>query len=135
MDDEQNTIDEQRDHVADQRKANEAVQRSLQVSQSSAKELQAYLDRPENQARVRRLMELDQEIDHQNQENRSAEKACVRLETELENSAEAITRRKENLLNATIDEQDQSAISGRTLSWASPGWMKRWTWKSAPGRR
>lgn len=106
MDDEQNTIDEQRDHVADQRKANEAVQRSLQVSQSSAKELQAYLDRPENQARVRRLMELDQEIDHQNQENRSAEKACVRLETELENSAEAITRRKENLLNATIDEQD-----------------------------
>ena len=106
MDDEQNTIDEQRNHVADQRKANETVQRSLQVSQSSAKELQAYLDRPENQARVRRLMELDQEIDHQNQENRSAEKACVRLETELENSAEAITRRKENLLNATIDEQD-----------------------------
>ena len=64
------------------------------------------MDRPENQARVRRLAELDQEIDHQDQENRSAEKECVRLETELENSAETIARRKENLLNATIDEQD-----------------------------
>ncbi len=104
--DEQNTIDEQRDQAADQKKANDAVQRSLQVGRSSAEELQAYLDRPENQARVRRLAELDQEIDHQDQENRSAEKECVRLETELENSAETIARRKENLLNATIDEQD-----------------------------
>lgn len=104
--DEQNTIDEQRDQTADQRKDNEAVQRSLQVSRSSAEELQAYLDRPENQARARRLMELDQEIDHQNQENREADKACAALEVELKNSNEVIARRKESLLNATIDEQD-----------------------------
>ena len=69
-------------------------------------ELQTYLDRPENQARARRLAELDQEIDYQDQENRKAENECVRPETELKNSGETIARRKENLLNATIEEQD-----------------------------
>ena len=50
-------------------------------------------------------MELDQELDHQNQENREADKACAALEVELKNSNEVIARRKESLLNATIDEQ------------------------------
>ena len=106
MESERDTIDEQWEQVARQKKTNEALQRSLQVSQSSAQELQAYLDRPENQARARRLAELDQEIDHQDQENRNAEKKCARLEEQLRSSGETIAQRKENLLNATIQEQD-----------------------------
>lgn len=106
MENEQDTIDEQRDQEADQKRSNETIQRSLCVCQSSLEELQTYLDRPENQARARRLAELDQEIDYQDQENRKAENECVRLETELKNSGETIAWRKENLLNATIEEQD-----------------------------
>ena len=106
MESEQDTIDEQRDQAAEQRKSNEALQRSLQVSRSSAEELQAYLNQPENQARARRLAELDDEIDHQDRENRKAGEACASLTAELKNSSDTIARRKENLLNATIEEQD-----------------------------
>nr|WP_325205031.1 TIGR02680 family protein [uncultured Oscillibacter sp.] len=106
MEQEQDTIDEQRDQAADQRKSNEIVQTSLRVSQSSADALQAYLERPENQARARRLAELDGEIALQDQENREAGEACAGLKAELNSSRDAIARRKENLLNATIEEQD-----------------------------
>ena len=116
MENERDTIDEQRDQAADQRKSNEFIRGSLQVSQSAAGELQAFLDRPENQARARRLAELDQEIDRQDQENRSAEKECARLEEQLKSSSEAIARRKEGLLNATIEEQDTERYFQEDLS-------------------
>lgn len=106
MEQEQDTIDEQRDQAADQRKTNDIVRSSLQVSRSAAEELQAYLDRPENQARARRLAELDREIELQDRENREAGEACASLKAELKSSSETIARRKENLLNATIEEQD-----------------------------
>lgn len=106
MEQEQDTIDEQRDQAADQRKSNDIVRNSLQVSQSAADALQAYLDRPENQARVRRLAELDEEISLQDRENREAGEACARLKAELKSSSDTVARRKENLLNATIEEQD-----------------------------
>lgn len=106
MESEQDNIDEQRDQTADQRKSNETVQSLLCVSQSTIEELQAYLDCPENQARARRLADLEDEIQEQDQENRNAENECVRLKTELKSSEETIARRKENLLNAAIEEQD-----------------------------
>lgn len=106
MEQEQDTIDEQRDQAADQRKSNDIVHSSLQVSRSAAEELQAYLDRPENQARARRLAELDREIELQDRENREAGEAFASLTAELKSSSETIARRKENLLNATIEEQD-----------------------------
>lgn len=106
MEQEQDTIDEQRDQAADQKKSNDIVRGSLQVSRSAADALQAYLDRPENQARARRLAELDREIELQDWENREAGEACASLKVELKSSSETIARRKENLLDATIEEQD-----------------------------
>lgn len=106
MEQEQDTIDEQRDQAADQKKSNDIVRGSLQVSRSAADALQAYLDRPENQARARRLAELDREIELQDRENREAGEACASLKVELKSSSETIARRKENLLDATIEEQD-----------------------------
>lgn len=103
---EQDTIDEQRDQVANQRESNNSVRSSLQVSQSTADELQAYLAQPENQARARRLAELDQEIGLQDQENREAGEACASLKVQLERSSDDIAQRKAALLNATIEEQD-----------------------------
>ena len=106
MEQEQDTIDEQRDQAADQKKSNDIVRGSLQVSRSTADALQAYLDRPENQARARRLAELDREIELQDRENRETGEACASLKVELKSSSETIARRKENLLDATIEEQD-----------------------------
>ncbi|MCM1233764.1 MAG: TIGR02680 family protein [Ruminococcus flavefaciens] len=104
--DEQDDIDEQHDQAADQKKFNEAARGALSVSQAAVSEIQAFLDKPENQARARRLEELEAEIGRQDQENRTAENECIRLKTELKNFDETIQRRKQNLLNATIEEQD-----------------------------
>ena len=106
MEQEQDTIDEQRDQAADQRTSIDIVRNALQVSRSAADALQAYLDQPENQARARRLAELDEEISLQDQENREAGEACAGLKAELKSSSDTVARRKENLLNATIEEQD-----------------------------
>lgn len=106
MESEQDTIDEQRDQAADQKKVNETTREALCVSQAAMKEIQAFLDQPENQARARRLEELDTEISRQERENRAAEIECARLETELKNFGENIERRKQSLLDATIEEQD-----------------------------
>ncbi len=106
MENEQNTIDEQRDQAADQKRANETTRGSLCVSQAAMDEIQAFLDRPENQARARRLKELDDEIDLQDRENRNAIEQCARLEEQLKRFDETLQRRKQSLLDATIDEQD-----------------------------
>lgn len=106
MEQEQDTIDEQRDQAANQRTSFDIVRNALQVSRSAADALQAYLDQPENQARAHRLAELDEEISLQNQENRKAGEACAGLKAELKSSSDTVARRKENLLNATIEEQN-----------------------------
>lgn len=106
MESERDTIDEQRDQAADQKKSIETVRGSLQVSRSAAEELRAFLERPENQARTRRLAELEDEIDHQDRENREAGEKCAALEVELKTSSETLKQRKQKLLEATLEEQD-----------------------------
>ncbi len=103
---EEDTIQEQQDQAADQRKSNEIARRSLGVSRSAAGALQAYLDRPENQARARRLAELEETIEAQDRENRGAEARCIRLEEQVKSAGALIEQRKGDLLNATIEEQD-----------------------------
>ena len=106
MEQEQDTIDEQRDQAGDQRRSNDIVRSSLQVSQSAAGALQAYLDRPENQARVRRLAELEREIEFQDQENREAGEACAGLKAELKSSSETIDR-QENICQGGFHPKDE----------------------------
>ena len=62
--------------------------------------------RPENQARAQRLAELEREIVFQEGENRDAEKQCARLEEQIKSAGDAILRRKQDLTDAVIDEQD-----------------------------
>lgn len=103
---EQETIDEQRDQADDRRGENSGLQGELSVKQASAQELRDFLERPENQARARRLTELAQEISFQDQENRDAEIQCVRLKEHLDNSGLLMSQHKQNLLDARINEQD-----------------------------
>ena len=80
MEREEDIIAEQRDQADDKRKANDRLRGTLSVQQAAVGELRAFLERPENQARARRLTELEEEIRHQDAENRDAEKQCIRLE-------------------------------------------------------
>ena len=103
---EQDTIDEQRNQADMRRRENNGIQGELSVKQASAQELRDFLARPENQARARRLTELAQEISFQDQENRDAEIQCAQLKEQLASSSEILSRRKQDLLDARISEQD-----------------------------
>lgn len=103
---EQDMIDEQRDQADSRRGENDGIQGELTVKRASAQELRDFLARPENQARARRLAELAGEIAHQDQENRDAEIQCARLKEQLAGSGEILSRRKQDLLEARISEQD-----------------------------
>ena len=106
MEREEDTIAEQRDQADDKRKANDRLRGTLSVQQAAAGELRAFLERPENQARARRLTELEEEIRHQDAENRDAEKQCIRLEEQVKQAGEAIEGRKQSLTSAVMEEQD-----------------------------
>lgn len=103
---EQDRIDEQRDQAALRRRENDAIHGSLSVNQASARELQDFLNRPENQARAHRLAELEREISTQDRENRDAEIQCAQLKEKLDNSGLVLSQKKQNLTEAMINEQD-----------------------------
>ena len=99
-------IDNLRDQADDKKKDNDDTQESIFTQQAGIQELRDFLSRPENQARARRLAELDREIQVQDQENRDAEKQCIRLEGERNSADEIIRQRKQRLTEAEMDEQD-----------------------------
>lgn len=103
---EQDWIDEQRDQADSRKRENDAIQGRFSVSQASAQELRDFLNQPENQARARRLAELDQEINTQDQENRNAREQCARLEEKLVSSGAILLQRKQELTEAMMREQD-----------------------------
>lgn len=103
---EQDTIDEQRSQAEDKRRSNGSLQDRIRVQQAGIQELRDFLARPENQARAQRLAELEREIVFQEGENRDAEKQCARLEEQIKSAGDAILRRKQDLTDAVIDEQD-----------------------------
>ena len=102
----ENTIEEQRDQADRTEQRNHAARRELEINFAAAGELRAFLDRPENQARAKRLEELEQEIEEQDWENRDADRKCVQLTEQLNGSKEAVQRKDQQLLEATMDEHD-----------------------------
>lgn len=104
--DEQDNLERDYDLADSRKKENQGIQGEISVKRASVQELRDFLNRPENQARARRLAELAREIDLQNRENREAEKQCVRLKEQLNSSAAMMARRKDDLTEAMIHEQD-----------------------------
>lgn len=102
----ENTIEEQRDQADRTEQRNRAAQRELEIHLAAAGELQAFLDRPENQARAKRLEELEREIEKQDCENRDADRKCVQLTEQLNRSKETVQGKNQQLLEATMDEHD-----------------------------
>lgn len=64
------------------------------------------MNQPDNQTRARRLAELEQEVNTQDQENRDAREQCARLEEKLASSGAILSQRKQELTEAMMREQD-----------------------------
>ena len=112
----EDTIEGEREQADTAQRLSRALQMELETNRAAAGELRAFLGRPENQARARRLEELDREIEHQDRENRDAERECVRLAEQLNTAKEAVQGKRQRLLEATLNEHDLEAYFSEDLA-------------------
>lgn len=72
------------DRSSEQKKVNAASEWNLKKTQAVIQEIEAFLARPENVDRARRIQELDDLIQKQDQEERNAENQCYKLAPEID---------------------------------------------------
>lgn len=99
-------IAELRDQASTQKKSNLKIQNLLEISQARVQAIQAFLDRPENQARAQRRAELEEEIEKQRVRQQDAEKQCGILEERHRYLCDLLRQRNDTLRDAIMDEDD-----------------------------
>ncbi len=72
------------DRLSQQKIVNSANELNLKKIQAVIQEIEAFLSRPENVDRARRIQELDAEIERQDQTERNAENQCTKLTAEMD---------------------------------------------------
>lgn len=72
------------DRSSEQKKVNAATEQNLKKSQAVIQAIEAYLARPENVDRARRIQELDEIIQRQDQDERDAGNQCFKLAAEID---------------------------------------------------
>ena len=92
------------DRSSEQKKVNAATEWNLKKSQAVIQEIEAYLARPENVDRARRIQELDELIQRQDQEERDAENQCFKLTAEIDAVKADIQRHNALLTEYTLIE-------------------------------
>ncbi len=95
---------EEYDRKAVQRKVNEDQQLILEKTRAVIQEIEAFLSRPENIDRARRLHELDEEIAQQEKTEREAENQCTRLSERINASKNELQRYQQLLNEAVVTE-------------------------------
>lgn len=112
----EDTIENEREQADTTQQLNRALQGELEMNRAAAGELRAFLDRPENQARAKRLEELEREIERQDGENRDAERKCVQLTEQLNTSKETVREQQRRLSEARLNEHDLESCFSEDLS-------------------
>lgn len=92
------------DRRSDQKKVNADSELNLKRIQAVIDEIEAFLARPENMNRARRIQELDDLIKKQNQEERDAENQCFRVTAEIDGVKANIQRHNEQLTEYVMAE-------------------------------
>lgn len=87
-----------------QKKVNTANEFNLKKVKAVIQEIEAFLTRPENIDRARRMRELDDEINKQDQTERDAEKRCIELSTDIDRSKMDIQRLNDQLTDSILAE-------------------------------
>lgn len=95
-----------RDQASAQNRTNLQTQKQMEVSQARVQAIQAFLDRPENQARAQRRAELNQEIEAQQELMNDAGKRCAALEAEQSAKRDQFQQRNDLLCHAIMEEDD-----------------------------
>lgn len=94
------------DRLSEQKKVNSASELNLKKIQAVILEIEAFLSRPENIDRARRIQELDAEIQRHDQVERDAENQCVRLRTEIDAVHADIQRHNDQLRELILAEME-----------------------------
>lgn len=94
------------DRRSDQRKVNAASEWNLKKIQAVIQAIEAYLDRPENRDRARRMQELDDTIHSQDQAEREAEGLCIRLSADIDAVNRDIQRQNDTLTDLILAEME-----------------------------
>lgn len=94
------------DRLSEQKKVNSVSERNLKKIQAVILEIEAYLSRPENIDRARRIQELDAEIQRQDQAEREAEKKCIRLSADIDAVKGDIRRHNDQLGELILAETE-----------------------------
>lgn len=92
------------DRLAEQKKVNSSNELNLKKIQAVILEIEAYLSRPENIDRARRIQELDAEIQRQDQSEREAEKQCIKLTADIDAVNADIQRHNDQLRELILAE-------------------------------
>lgn len=92
------------DRSSEQKKVNTACEWNLKKTQAVIQEIEAYLARPENVDRARRIQELDDLIQRQDQQERDAEKQCITLTVETDAVKADIQRHNTQLTECILTE-------------------------------
>lgn len=92
------------DRSSEQKKVNAASEWNLKKTQAVIQEIEAYLARPENVDRARRIQELDDLIHRQDLEERDAGNQCFKLTAEIDAVKADIQRHNEQLTEFILTE-------------------------------
>lgn len=92
------------DSFSDQKKVNTDNELNLKRIQAVIQEIEAYLARPENVDRARRIQELEDLIRRQDQEERDAEKQCAALTVSISAVETDIQRQTDQLTTCVVTE-------------------------------
>lgn len=102
----QNDLATEYDRCSVQKKTNAECELNLKKIQAVIQEIEAYLARPEIIDRVRRIQELDAEIQQQEQAEREAEIQCIRLTAEMDTVDADIRHHNDQLRELTLVEME-----------------------------
>jgi len=99
-------IEEERDNADSLRRSLNQQQQALALLEARMEEINRFLERPENRARVERLKELNAEIDKQTEIKESAGIECAKLGERITQSEIIIGQKNQELVAFVINENE-----------------------------
>ncbi|WP_087065670.1 TIGR02680 family protein [Intestinibacillus massiliensis] len=112
----EDSIAEQRDQADALQKTNRGTKSQIERADAAIQEIQAVLDAPENRERAKRLAELSDEIERQQEREHSADKRTAVLSSQIQSSRDQLQLRRQAFTQAVMDEQDYETYFSEDLS-------------------
>lgn len=112
----EDSIAEQRDQADTLQKTNHSTKSQIERADAAIAEMQTILNQPENRERAKRLAELSEEIERQQEREHSADMRCAVLSSQIQSARDQLQARRESLTQAVMDEQNLETYFSEDLS-------------------